>query len=90
MIFETTSKLLPRNEVTSISSLNDLNGFSGPIKRSMRVYLLVAIGKKRLGLQHDLYTLLQILSLTLFEKTPLIRLFHQSDHTLGVVLTPNY
>jgi hypothetical protein len=40
---------------------------------AVSVYVLVAIVKKRLKLEHDLYTLLQILSLHLFEKTPLER-----------------
>jgi hypothetical protein len=35
------------------------------------VYVLVAILKKRLGLDASLYTILQILSLTPFEKAPL-------------------
>ena len=38
------------------------------------VYVLVAIIKKRLGSELSLYTILQILSLTLFEKTPLDQL----------------
>ena len=38
---------------------------------AISVYLLVAIVKKRLNLDASLYTLLQICSLTLFEKTPI-------------------
>lgn len=38
---------------------------------AISVYVLVAIVKKELGVQHSLYEILQILSLTLFEKTPL-------------------
>jgi hypothetical protein len=38
---------------------------------AISVYVLVAIIKKRLQIQADLYTMLQILSLTLFEPTPL-------------------
>jgi hypothetical protein len=38
---------------------------------AISVYVLVAIVKKRLGLERDLYTLLQILSVCLFEKVPL-------------------
>lgn len=38
---------------------------------AIAVYLLVAILKKRLGLEASLYTILQILSLTLFEKMPI-------------------
>ena len=39
------------------------------------VYVLVAIVKKRLALQASLYEILQILSLTMFEKTPVDSLF---------------
>ncbi len=38
---------------------------------AVSVHVLVAIVKKRLNLDASLYTLLQILSLTLFEKMPL-------------------
>ena len=35
------------------------------------VYVLVAVVRKRLGIDTSLYTILQVPSLTLFEKTPL-------------------
>src|SRR5450432_1248951 len=38
---------------------------------AVSVYVLVAILRKRLGLEASLYQLLQILSVTLFEKTPI-------------------
>jgi hypothetical protein len=38
---------------------------------AVSVYVLVAIVKKRLKLEASLYTLLQVLSVTLFEKLPL-------------------
>ena len=38
---------------------------------ALSVYVLVAIVKKRLSLDLSLYKLLQILSVTLFEKTPI-------------------
>jgi hypothetical protein len=41
---------------------------------AIAVYVLVAIVKKRLGSEASLYTILQILSLTLFEKTPINQL----------------
>ena len=41
---------------------------------AISVYVLVAIVKKRLRIEASLYTILQILSLTLFEKTPLDQL----------------
>jgi IS4 transposase len=38
---------------------------------AVSVYVLVAIVKKRLGLPQSLYTILQVLSVTLFEKVPI-------------------
>lgn len=46
---------------------------------AVSVYVLVAIVKKELQLDASLYTLLQILSLTLFEKMPIQQAF-QGDH----------
>jgi hypothetical protein len=43
---------------------------------AISVYVLVAIIKKRLGIEASLYTILQILSLTLFEKIPLDQLLN--------------
>ena len=40
---------------------------------AISVYVLVAIVKKELGVQRSLYEILQVLSLTLFEKTPLLQ-----------------
>ena len=40
---------------------------------AVSVYVLVAIVRKRLGLEATLYQILQILSVTLFEKTPILR-----------------
>jgi len=37
--------------------------------------VLVAIVKKRLNLSQSLYGILQILSVTLFERTPILQLF---------------
>jgi len=39
---------------------------------AITVYVLVAIVKKQLKLEQSLYTILQILSVTLFEKTPIL------------------
>lgn len=52
---------------------------------AITVYVLIAIIKKRLGLKQDLYTLLQILSLTLFEKTPILSLLQQSEYNLEML-----
>jgi hypothetical protein len=40
---------------------------------AVSVYVLVAIVRKRLGMEASLYQILQILSLTLFEKTPILQ-----------------
>jgi hypothetical protein len=47
------------------------NAVKSQIWIAVSVYVLVAIIKKRLNLDASLYTLLQILSLTLFEKIPI-------------------
>jgi len=47
---------------------------------AVSVYVLVAIVKKELQLDTSLYTLLQILSLTLFEKMPVQQAFEASDY----------
>lgn len=47
------------------------NAVRTQIWSAIAIYLLVAILKKRLHLDSSLYTILQILSLTLFEKMPL-------------------
>jgi hypothetical protein len=44
---------------------------------ALAVYVLVAILKKRFLLSASLYTILQILSLTLFEKTPILKALSQ-------------
>jgi hypothetical protein len=49
---------------------------------AISTYLLVAIARKRLGIQRDLYTLLQILSVTLFEKVALPQALTGSPYTL--------
>jgi hypothetical protein len=46
---------------------------------AVSVYVLVAIVRKRLGLEASLYQILQILSVTLFEKAPILRALQASD-----------
>jgi transposase len=46
---------------------------------AVSVYVLVAIVRKRLGLESSLYQILQILSLTLFEKVPILQALQPSD-----------
>jgi len=47
---------------------------------AISVYVLVAIVKKRLKLDRSLYTILQILSVTLFEKTPISQALSYIGH----------
>jgi len=53
------------------------NAVRTQIWTAIAVYLLVAILKKRLQLEASLYTILQILSLTLFEKMPISQALSQ-------------
>jgi Domain of unknown function (DUF4372)/Transposase DDE domain len=46
---------------------------------AVSVYVLVAIVRKRLALEASLYQILQILSVTLFEKTPILRALQASN-----------
>ena len=46
---------------------------------AVSVYVLVAIVRKRMSLDSSLYQILQILSLTLFEKTPILQVLQASD-----------
>ena len=46
---------------------------------AVSVYVLVAIVRKRLGLKVSLYQILQIFSVTLFEKTPILQVLQPPD-----------
>ena len=46
---------------------------------AVSVYVLVAIVRKQLGLEVSLYQILQILSVTLFEKTPILEALRPSN-----------
>ena len=49
---------------------------------AISVYVLIAIIRKRLNLELNLHTILQILSLSVFEKMPLKQLLTQSAHQI--------
>jgi len=67
-----------------------IKGFYGTTENAVKtqiwiavtVYLLVAILKKRLKLDPSLHTILQILSVHPFEKTPLFQALSQADYTI--------
>jgi IS4 transposase len=52
---------------------------------AVSVYVLVAIVRKRLALDASLYQILQILSVTLFEKTPILQAFQTSDSQVETI-----
>jgi len=49
---------------------------------AISIYVLIAIHKKRLNIEHSLYKILQVLSVTLFEKAAIIDLFSKSKASL--------
>ena len=57
------------------------NAVKGQIWIAVSTYLLVAIVKKELRIDLPLYTILQILSLIQFEKTPILQALSTSDYT---------
>ena len=56
---------------------------------AVSVYVLVAIVRKRLDLEASLYQILQILSVTLFEKTPILRALRAPDFDNDLVDSGN-
>jgi hypothetical protein len=66
------------------------NAVRTQIWSAIAVYLLVAILKKRLHLDSSLYTILQILSLTLFEKTPIRQALSQPPPASKLPITQNH
>ena len=60
------------------------NAVKSQIWIAISAYVLIAIIKKQLKIKAELYTILQVLSLTLFEKIPLEQLLgnnHYMEHT---------
>lgn len=60
------------------------NAVKSQIWIAISIYVLVAVIKKRLNIDADLYTMLQILSLTSFERTPLNQLPPQIRYGSGL------
>ena len=55
---------------------------------AVSTYLLVAIMKKRLKIELTLYTILQILSITLFEKIPIFQALTEQNYRNQKVAGP--
>jgi hypothetical protein len=56
------------------------NAVKAQIWIAISVYVLVAIMKKRLKIEASLYTILQVLSVTIFEQMPLLQALTDSDY----------
>lgn len=59
-----------------------INAVKTQIWIAISTYVLVAIMKKELKLSQSLYTILQILSVTIFEKVPIYQLFSNEDDNI--------
>ncbi len=57
------------------------NAVKTQVWSAISIYVLVAIIKKRLDIDASLYTILQILSVTVFEKTPLLQMLSEAERT---------
>jgi Domain of unknown function (DUF4372)/Transposase DDE domain len=57
------------------------NAVRSQIWIAVSVYVLIAIVKKRLAIKASLYTMLQVLSLTPFEKMPMDKAFFDDDYS---------
>jgi Transposase DDE domain len=55
------------------------NAFKTQVWIAVSVYVLVAIAKKKFMLKQSLYEILQILSISIFEKMPINQLFQQTQ-----------
>ena len=65
------------------------NAVKSQIWIAVSVYVLVAILRKRLALSASLYEILQILSLTMFERTPMDQLLARIPHSSDLLENPN-
>jgi hypothetical protein len=60
------------------------NALKTQIWIAISIYVLVAIVKKRLGLEGSLFRILQIVSVSLFEKTPILKALSLQDNELDL------
>ena len=65
------------------------NAVKTQIWTAVSVYVLVAIVRKRLALDASLYQILQVLSVTLFEKMPLLQAFQQDTSQTDLCVNAN-
>ena len=68
---------------------NSSNAVKIQVCIAISVYVLLAIIKKKLKIEHSLYTFLQVASVLIFEKTPIILMFSDSNYTTETDYNPN-
>ena len=66
-----------------------VNAVKTQIWIAISVYVLIAIVKKELKLDQSLYTILQILSVSLFEKMPILQLLSKSNYAFTNTASDN-
>jgi hypothetical protein len=62
---------------------NSSNAIKTQIWVAVSVYVLVAIAQKALGVDASLYTFLQVVGLTAFEKVPILQVFEQPNRSIS-------
>lgn len=65
------------------------NAVKAQVWIAVSVYVLVAIMKKRLKINASLYTLLQVLSVTIFERMPLLQALTEQENNDETIETDN-
>ena len=65
------------------------NALKTQIWIAISIYVLVAIARKRLGLDKSLYQILQIFSITSLEKVPILQVFEAFDSNLELLEDSN-
>ena len=65
------------------------NAVKTQIWTAVAVYVLVSIIKKRLNINLSLYTMLQILSVSVFEKMTLVQILTNNDYNMKQTNTTN-
>lgn len=68
---------------------NSPNAVKTQICIAISVYVLLAIIKKKLKIEHSLYTFLQVISISIFEKKPIISMFSDTNYFNDYTYNPN-
>lgn len=74
-------KLIKQNLKIKSFYGNSFNAVKTQIWIAVSIYVLLAIIKKKLKIEHSLYTFLQVVSILIFEKTPIISMFSENNYT---------